>query len=53
MYAVNLKVNHLTNPIGIDADGFFLSRTCAGGIRQMVTCGSYVFGRGEEINAGI
>ena len=34
MYAVNLKTNHLTNPIGIDADGLFLSWTCAGGIRQ-------------------
>ena len=34
MYAINLKINHLTNPIGIDADGLFLSWICAEGIRQ-------------------
>ncbi len=34
MEAVNLKTNHLTAPIGIDAGPLFLSWQCVGGVRQ-------------------
>ena len=34
MRAINLKTNHLTAPVGIDAGPLFLSWQCAGGVRQ-------------------
>lgn len=34
MRAINLKTNHLTAPIGIDAGPLFLSWQCADGVRQ-------------------
>ena len=34
MQATNLKTNHLTQPLGIDAGTLFLSWQCAGGVRQ-------------------
>lgn len=34
MRAVNLKTNHLTAPVGIDAGPLFLSWQCADGVRQ-------------------
>ena len=34
MQATNLKTNHLTQPLGIDAGTLFLSWQCAEGVRQ-------------------
>ena len=34
MRAINLKTNHLTAPVGIDAGPLFLSWQCADGVRQ-------------------
>ena len=34
MQAINLKTNHLTQPLGIDAGTLFLSWQCAEGVRQ-------------------
>ena len=34
MRAINLKTNHLTEPVGIDAGALFLSWQCADGVRQ-------------------
>ena len=34
MRAINLKTNHLTEPVGIDAGVLFLSWQCADGVRQ-------------------
>ena len=34
MKAVNLRTNHMVNPVGIDGARLFLSWTCEGGIRQ-------------------
>ena len=37
MRAINLKTNHLTAPVGIDAGPLFLSWQCADGVRQTDT----------------
>ena len=34
MQATNLKTNHLTQPLGIDAGTLFLSWQCAEGVHQ-------------------
>ena len=34
MQATNLKMNHLSAPLGMDAGTLFLSWQCAGGVRQ-------------------
>ena len=34
MRVINLKTNHLTEPVGIDAGALFLSWQCADGVRQ-------------------
>lgn len=34
MRAINLKTNHLTEPVGIDEGALFLSWKCADGVRQ-------------------
>ena len=34
MRAINLKTNHLTAPIGMDAGPLFLAWQCADGVRQ-------------------
>ena len=34
MQATNLKTNHLSAPLGMDAGTLFLSWQCAGGVRQ-------------------
>ena len=34
MRAINLKTNHLTAPVGIDAGPLFLSWQCADGVRS-------------------
>ena len=34
MRAINLKTNHLTAPLGMDAGPLFLSWQCVDGVRQ-------------------
>ena len=58
MQATNLKTNHLTQPLGIDAGTLFLSWQCAEGVRQTayeieVTAGAETLWTSGKILSGM
>ena len=58
MQATNLKTNHLTQPLGIDAGTLFLSWQCAEGVRQTayeieVTAGAETLWTSGKVLSGV